>query len=220
MPSSLYATFAKRFSELEKSFQSIPHKNAEYGSETYVPDGKWQGWATSVQNLFRAVFSEASPQWVNFKSAYNNCKGSGHDVAALNSLFLAAKDDFDGDYVFDVDLRISGEIFGDFIVLAKQSLSKGHKDVAAVLACAALEDALKRLALANGLSVEDKGMADVVNALKSGGFVAGAQKSLLDAMPRIRNMAMHAEWSKISEPDVSSVLGFVEQLLLSKFSNG
>ena len=61
---------------------------------------------------------------------------------------------------------------------------------------------------------------DIVNALKAGGVVAGAQKSLLDAMPRIRNMAMHAEWSKISEPDVSSVLGFVEQLLLSKFSEG
>lgn len=60
-------------------------------------------------------------------------------------------------------------------------------------------------------------MQDVVNALKSAGLVSGAQKSLLDAMPRIRNFAMHAEWSKISEPDVSSVLGFVEQFLLTKF---
>jgi hypothetical protein len=103
-------------------------------------------------------------------------------------------------------------------VLAKQALSDGHKDVAAVLACAALEDALKRLALAKNLVVDDKTMSEIVNALKANGVVAGAQKSLLDAMPRIRNMAMHAEWSKISAPDVSSVLGFVEQLLLSKFN--
>jgi hypothetical protein len=87
-----------------------------------------------------------------------------------------------------------------------------------VLACAALEDALKRFAINNGLDVTGKTMQDVVNALKGSGLVAGAQKTLLDAMPRIRNLALHAEWTKLSEPEVSSVLGFVEQFLLSKFS--
>lgn len=220
MPSPLHSTFAKRFAELEQSYKQIPYVNSVHGSLRYVPDGKWHGWATSVQNLLRAVFGDTSPQWVNFKSAYDGCRGNHDHVSALHSLFSAAKEDFDGGYVFDVDLRVSGEVFGDFVVLARQALSEGYKDVAAVLACAALEDALKRLALANGLPVGDKTMAEVVNALKSGGLVAGAQKSLLDAMPRIRNMAMHAEWAKISEPDVSSVLGFVEQLLLSKFSDG
>ena len=121
--------------------------------------------------------------------------------------------------IFNVELRVSGEVFGDFIVLARHALAEGHKDVAAVLACAALEDALKRYASLNSLEVTDKTMVEVVNALKSSGLVAGAQKSLLDAMPRVRNMAMHADWSKINEPDVNSVLGFAEQFLLSKFSN-
>jgi hypothetical protein len=99
-------------------------------------------------------------------------------------------------------------------------LSEGHKDVAAVLACAALEDALKRFATANAIEVGEKTIQEVVNALKSSGLVSGAQKSLLDAMPRIRNYAMHADWAKLSEPDVSRVIGFVEQFLLSKFSKG
>lgn len=88
--------------------------------------------------------------------------------------------------------------FGDFIVLAKQSLAEGYKDVAAVLASAALEDSLKRYAIANGLSVDDGSMTGVINALKSKGLVSGAQKSLLDAMPKIRNYAMHTDWEKIS----------------------
>lgn len=217
----LRETFARRFTELDASFSSIhfkPHGGGMSGS--YVPDGQWQKWATSAQNLIRAVFGEPSPHYQNFVKAYEACGGADHSVRTLNALFLSAKEDFEGGYVFDVELRVSGEVFGDFIALARKSLTEGHKDVAAVLACAALEDALKRFADANGLAVGDKTMQEVVNALKSSGLVAGAQKTLLDAMPRIRNLAMHADWDKIAEPDVSSVLGFVEQFLLSKFSHG
>jgi hypothetical protein len=216
----LSATFAKRFAELEDSVNALPYQSRSGYSSRYVPNGQWRQWATSAQNLIRAVFSESSPHYVNFLSLYNNCSGADYDVAALKAVFMSAKEDFEGGYVFDVELRVSGEVFGDFVTLARQSLSEGHKDVAAVLACAALEDALKRFAAVNGLTVSDKTMQEVVNALKSSGLVAGAQKTLLDAMPRIRNLAMHADWAKLAEPDVNSVIGFVEQFLLSKFSGG
>lgn len=212
--------FAQRFTELESSFNALTYVTRDGYSGRRVPNGQWRQWATSAQNLIRAVFGEASPHCSNFSSLYEKCSGTDYQVAALNAVFMSAKDDFEGGYIFDVEMRVSGEVFGDFVALARQSLSEGHKDVAAVLACAALEDALKRFAVANGLSVSDKTMQEVVNALKSSGLVVGAQKSLLDAMPRIRNLAMHADWSKLSEPDVSSVIGFVEQFLLSKFSGG
>jgi hypothetical protein len=86
--------------------------------------------------------------------------------------------------------------------------------------CSALEDTLKKFASLNGITITDESMTEVVNALKSKSLVSGAQKSLLDTMPKIRNFAMHAKWEKISEPDVSSVIGFVEQFLLSNFSHG
>lgn len=212
--------FSKRFSELEESYKTIPFKDSGMGGGRYVPNGLWYQWATSAQNLILAVFGQQSPHYLNFSKAYEKCGGSESGVSTLHGIFQSAKDDFLGGYVFDLDLRISGEVFGDFVVLARQSLSEGHKDVAAVLACAALEDALKRYASIKELDVSDKTMSEVVKALKAEGLVSGAQKSLLDAMPRIRNMAMHAEWQKISEPDVSSVIGFVEQFLLSKFSAG
>jgi hypothetical protein len=78
--------------------------------------------------------------------------------------------------------------------------------------------ALKRLAILNGLSVEDKTMEEIVNALKTKGLVSGAQKSLLAAMPKIRNHAMHADWEKLSPQDAGSVIGYVEQFLLSHFA--
>lgn len=55
-----------------------------------------------------------------------------------------------------------------------------------------------------------------MNALKRKGLVFGAQKTLLDTMPKIRNLAMHANGDKITPPDVSSVIGFVEQLSFVK----
>lgn len=208
--------FIKRFAELASAHTKIGFIDRGFGLR--APSGQWEGWATSSENLIRAVYGEEAPHYKNFKEAYTNCSGNQSEVNKLIAIFQSAKDDFEGGYVFNVDLRVSGEVFGDFVKLARQSLSEGQKDVAAVLACAALEDAIKRLASANNLQIDGKTMVEIVNALKGAGIVSGAQKSLLDAMPRIRNMAMHAEWSKITEPDVSSVLGYVEQLLLSKFS--
>ena len=60
---------------------------------------------------------------------------------------------------------------------------------------AALEDALKHYAASNGLDVDDASMSKFIGALKSKGLVSGAQKSLLTAMLRMRNHAMHAaQW--------------------------
>ena len=214
--------FARRFNELEVMRTQIPWMPLDAFSGTaFVPNGAWQGWATSVQSLIRAVFGEKSEQYANFTKALLRCGSEGIEpkVKALFFLFYSAKQDFEGGYVFNVELRVSGEVFGDFVCLAQRALDEGHKDVAAVLACAALEDALKRYATTNDLDVDGKTMADVVNALKSAGLVAGAQKALLDRMPTIRNYALHANWEKISEPDVGSVIGFVEQFLLKNFSD-
>lgn len=212
--------FSRRFQQLQKKSDSLRFPNIEDCFDSDTSTDIWEEWATSAQNLIKAVFGENSPHYTNFTEAMKQCGGYDDEVKRLQGIFRSAKEDFEGGYVFNVDLRISGEIFGDFIVLAKQALAEGYKDVAAVLASAALEDSLKRYAIANGLNVDDESMTAVINALKSQGLVSGAQKSLLDAMPKIRNYAMHADWQKISEPDVNSIIGFVEQFLLIKFNPG
>ena len=212
--------FAKRFSELDAEFGKMPFVHRDGYRNTHVQNGYWRKWATSSQSLIAATFGEESPHLRNFNSLYGTCDGEDYNVRALHAIFQSAKDDFEGGYVFSVELRVSGEVFGDFVTLSRQALSEGHKDVAAVLACAALEDVLKRYAAIKRLDVTDKTMPEIINALKSAGLVAGAQKFLLEAMPKIRNAALHADWSKIAEPDVSSVIAFVEQFLLTKFSDG
>lgn len=87
-----------------------------------------------------------------------------------------------------------------------------------VLACAALEDALKRVAIKENLNVDDKDMSDVINALKTKGVIKGAQVPIVQSYVKLRNKAFHAEWDKIDKESVSSVIGFTEQFILSNFS--
>ena len=184
-----------------------------------MPKNIWLGWATSAASLIKVVFGEESPYYTNFANEIKKSRGYDTTIKTLQEIFLSAKEAFEGGYVFNVELTISGEIFGDFVVLAKQSLAEGHKDVAAVLASAALEDALKRYAKVNGLNVDGATMAKVISAIKSKGLVSGARKSMLDSMIRIRNHTMHAEWEKVNEPEVNSIIGYVEQFLLQEFSS-
>jgi len=210
------AMITRRFAELDAQANALRVTQGEFSS--YYDTSGWQQWATSAQHLLRVAFGEMSPHYQNFAAAYEKCDGGDYWVNALKGVFRAAKADYEGGYAFSMQALISGEIYGDFVALAKGALSEGAKDVAAVLACAALEDALKRFAFLNGLDVSDKSMQDVVNSLKAKGLVGGAQKTLLEAMPKIRDYAMHAHWDKITSQDVGSVIGFVEQLLLTKFS--
>lgn len=207
----------RRFIELDTHCQSLRLEHSEYDSTGCYPMEQWQQWATSVQNILRAAFGENSPQYENFQTAYGHCRGYQEEFNALKGIFLGAKSDYEGGYVFSIEQSISGEIFGDFIAMAKHALAEGHKDVAAVLASASLEDTLKRFAKLHELNVEDKVLQEVVNALKSKSLVAGAQKTLLDSMVKVRDYAMHANWEKIQPADVNSVIGYVEQFLLSHF---
>jgi hypothetical protein len=140
-----------------------------------------------------------------------------HKLESIRGIFLGAKADVDGGHVFDVARSVTGEVFADFVAAARAALAEGHHTVAAVLACAALEDALKRYAMLHGLTVDGQTMGAVVNALKSKGLVSGAQKTSLSAMPKIRNHAMHADWQKLTPEDAGSVIGYVEQFLLAHF---
>ena len=206
----------KRFVELEGQTGALRRRNSEFG--VCIEGEDFQRWTTSAMNLIKIAFGENSPHYENFKTAYENFTGYEYEFERAKGVFAAAKADFEGGYATTMAALVSGEIFGDFIGLAKESLNSNNKDVAAVLACAALEDALKRYATSEGLAVDGKDMSEVVGALKSKGLVGGAQKTLLETMPKIRNAAMHADWSKLTSQDVASVIGYTERFLIDHFS--
>lgn len=219
MTPSIQERFKIRYEELEQSYAKIPMKS-NYDSDGFYSSGDWRQWATSAQHLIISTFGERSSHSKNFDELYKVCGGSDYELAGLRAIFRSAKQDYNAGFAVNFELLVSGEVFGDFVRLAKQALSEGHKDVAAVLASAALEDALKKFAILNSVILVDANMQEVINSLKAKGLVGGAQKTLIDSMPKIRNHSLHAEWNKITETEVGSILGFVEQFLLTKFGPG
>jgi uncharacterized protein YutE (UPF0331/DUF86 family) len=118
--------------------------------------------------------------------------------------------------VSNLQQEAAKEVFVDFIVMSKQALEGGAKDVAAVLASAALEDALKRLCKMKGLDINDKTMSDVVNIMKANSLLTGTRAKLIGALCQLRNRAMHAEWEKVSIPEVQSMIAFTESFLTTE----
>ena len=211
----------QKFESLIKEGNQIMSNSGWDGTNYYrYPSSvDFQRFRTEAMNIVKRACGDESVHYLEFKRLAEG-EGTGtrpYYFKDYLGILQAAQRDFDGGYLFDLEVSITGELFGDFVNLAKRALKEGYKDVGAVLACAALEDVLKRYAHSQGLAVGDEVMQTVVNALKSKGLIAGAKKSLLEAMPKIRDFAMHANWEKISAEDVSSVIGFVEQFLLSHF---
>lgn len=206
----------RRFDELEGRANAM--EEIRYRAGTGVNQEVARRWATNALHLVRTVFGEESPHYVNLSTVYNAFRGHASTFHTMRGIFAAAREDYEGGYIFSLRAVVAGEIFGDFVTAARMALADERKDVAAVLACAALEDALKRFAVSHGIDVQDKDMSGVIGMLKAGGHLSGPQKGLVDAMPRIRNAAMHADWAKVTRENVGSVLGFVEQFLLTKFT--
>ncbi len=161
------ATVSQRFAELATLSEGLPASRSGSGLPAYETKA-WQQWATSAQHIIRLAVGDSSSHAKNFATAYAKCKGWIGEVDALKGIFLAARADYDGGYATSLQVLISGEIYGDFVALAKATLTDGAKDVSAVLACAALEDALKRYAAANDIDVDNRTMQDVVEGQRTG----------------------------------------------------
>ena len=179
-----------------------------------VDDGVFREFRAASLSFLEHTFGQEHTYFKEF------AKGVGGTEATCVSvgvhILQAARCEFEGGWAASLRGQISGEMLADFLSLAKRSLDES-KDVAAVLVCASLEDAMKRLAVDKGLDVEDKEMAEVINALKGNGILKGPQASIAQSYVKLRNKAFHAEWSKIEKSDVSSAIGFAEQFLLQHF---
>jgi aminopeptidase N len=180
-----------------------------------------------ILSLMTAVYGEASAQVrglvqrradiaKNFKfGAWTQAT-----FALVHGSLTNLKEEVEAGVLSSLERRIASDVLSDLIQLAREALKEtadGAKNVAAVLAAAAFEDTIRRIAREHaGVIGQDK-LEVVIGRLKEAGLLVPPQLGIALSYLSFRNHALHAEWDKIDRAAVSSVLGFVEQLLLKHF---
>ena len=116
----------------------------------------------------------------------------------------------------------------DYAALLKRAEKKGepiiflrrNEPVGALLCWNLLKQLieLKRKAEELGVNVENKTLNTIINSLKSKSFFRGAQVPIVSSYLKFRNAAMHAQWDKIQDADINSLIGFLEPFLIEHFT--
>jgi uncharacterized protein YutE (UPF0331/DUF86 family) len=179
-----------------------------------------------IVNLVSKLYGVNSQQMKELVSEKNRLLGLNSNEYKKHQIFIrelkgfldTIVSDIKSGLIEEIEDEARGEIYTDFIKLSKEAIEKGGKDVAAVLASAALEDSLKRFAESKGLNVENKDMSEVISIIKSAELLQKPEAKVVQSYVTLRNKALHADWDKINLPEVASLIGFVESFVLLHFS--
>lgn len=207
----------KRFTELAGKANKI------HGSETFdfesdegvryykVDSSEVRAWGTSVLNLLHRVFGEDSVHVKQFQRPFASFQDESSEFRHCKAVFDAAREDYEGGYLFNMRSLIQAEVFDDALGQASELLRAGYKDPACVVVGVTLETTLKQLCSQNGISHAklDKMNADLC---KAGVYNMGMQKQITAWADR-RNRAAHGEWDAYSAADVEDMLRGVTRLV-------
>lgn len=133
-------------------------------------------------------------------------------------VLMAAKEEIDNGWLFELKTIVSAEIFDDFFEMANYLLSGGFKDAAAVMIGGILEGHLRQLCSKNGIHltyVNPKGetknkMADQMNnELYAAKVYNLTDQKQVVAWLDIRNKSAHGEYGAYTKEQVVNMLAGV-----------
>ncbi len=176
-----------------------------------IPYPSFVGWITNALSLIQRVFGEESVHYCRLSQLADSFRNYDSEFESCRAVFLAAKDDYEGGYLFNVRALIKAEVLDDALDQAKQLHSAGYKDPACILTGVSLEVTLKELSERNNISLSklDKMNADLAKA----GIYNLAKQKQITAWADLRNKAAHGQWSDYSDGDVDDMIRGVERFI-------
>jgi hypothetical protein len=212
--------FQKRFEELtiqadevEASKSTKTKINGSVNS-TNVDKEKLLNWKVKARNLLSKTCGENSQHFQEFEKIekYSIDFGNYYKFRSFRSVFLAAKEDFEGGYLLlSMKALVQAEVFDSELEQANELLSSGYLSAAAVIAGVVLETALRELCDRENISHSklDKMNADLA---KAGKYNTLTQKRIT-ALAAIRNSAAHGKADEFTKQSVINMIDEVEQFL-------
>jgi hypothetical protein len=187
-----------------------------FGVSNYVDGESFLEWKVKAKNLIVKVCGESSE---HYKEFLNSEKPGGYETnldqfKRVKSVFLAAKEDFEGGYLTSFKTLVQSEVFDNELEQAQELLKSGYHAAAAVIAGVVLETGLRELCTRQGI---DHGKLDKMNAdLAKAGVYNKLQLKRITALADIRNSAAHGKPDEFTKDDVQMMIRDVEQFLATR----
>lgn len=208
---------SQRFDELEAKIDDVRNTKVfdfqgEEGKKYFsIPYASVAGWATNVSSLFHRTFGETDIHYREFRRVFDAFTQWESEFDNCVSVFRAAKEDYQGGYLFNIVTLTKAEVLSDAIEQAKELLDKGYKDPAAVLGRISLETSLKDLCGRHGITISK---LDQMNAdLGKAGVYNMAKQKQITAWADLGNKAAHGEWSYYNQDDIAEFISGVERFI-------
>lgn len=209
---------SKRFFELEEQMlkvESTKHDTPSefFGRNEYVDDEAFLEWKVKAKNLLIKVCGEKSEHYKEFlKGEEPGSYETNLDrFKRVKSVFLAAKEDYEGGYLTSIKTLVQSEVFESELEQAEELLKNGYYLAAAVIAGVVLETGLRELCSREEI---EHGKLDKMNAdLAKAGIYNKLQQKRITALADIRNSAAHGKPEEFSKDDVTLMIRDVEQFL-------
>ena len=231
----------KRFDELEQKANGIREDKSTRTGAVSLPWGPGMPrhhppqipvvnqhsltqWRTSVLSLLQKVFGDSSTTFKSFQAASQlhdkiSDRPNTNTVECFekeNAIFLSAKSDYEGGYVFDIQNLANAVIFNDELEQASYLLDEDWNLPAAVIAGTVLESTLRQLCNQSSVSLPDKPKASLMNnQLKPAGVFGETQRAQNEAWLKIRNDAAHGkkEFESVSKNDLKRMIEGVRDFI-------
>ena len=204
---TLDATILKRLNELIARSDAILQERTptafRHTTIWHVSRPNAVGWCTNVASLLQRTFGESSVHYKAFEEQRSGFRDSESEFRSLHAVLAAAKDDYEGGYLFNIRGLVKAEVLDDALSQAGELLDAGYKDPACVLIGVSLEIAVKELVDRASLA---PGKLDAMNtSLCKAGIYNMAKQKQITAWAELRNKAAHGDWSAYIAADVKDM---------------
>ena len=217
----------KRFDELQAAIDAIDRSNVEkviYNFNTKVMSIDTvlaMKWRASVSSLLHRVFGKAGDTHRQYQAEL--AKEDGNYTLArmfprLKAIFLSAKEQYEGGYLFDVRNLIHADVFADELEQAKHFLDKGHKVPAAVIAGTVLESTLREICTQHTNLAPSDNINRMNDDLAGESVINGMQKKQITAWAAIRNGAAHGRPDEFEFGDVARMIDGIRDFVATVMS--
>jgi len=206
------AALLARVDALLAKGQAVAATEHSSGSVRMVEWGVYQEWRTQSLSALVAVVGANHAYPAEFARIINS--NSPVTVTGGMGILRALREDIANGYLRRLEALVSADVFTDFLDMAQHLLDTDYKDPAASLTGAVLEDGLRRIATAKGITfTKGDGLAKLNEKCAKAGVYNALTMRQVAVWTEIRNKADHGHFKEYAAADVAGMVSGVSGFL-------